>query len=170
MAVAGVALMKRQPPAGKKARPKTALDKVMDAFEKQMGKPSELDEAQKSFWMANLEYKEDLSMEVKDDHKRKVMDCKLRVISYQQDSYTRYNLTLGATDSAGASTLTGIVIFPGTKMALKLSKVYAGEHPNDEKFLFFEGMGNAEMIYGRWSYSGSDSVPGQWGYWTLKTK
>ena len=48
--------------SGNKSKSQTALDKIMDTFESQMGKPSELDEKQKSFWMANLQYKEDLCM------------------------------------------------------------------------------------------------------------
>ena len=91
------------------------------------------------------------------------------MINYKQDSYTRYSITLGAQDSAGVSTLQGIVIFPGNKIALKLSKVYAGKQHQGDQNLFFEGMGSAEMIYGKWSYHGSEK-PGQWGYWTLKTQ
>jgi len=38
------------------------------------------------------------------------------------------------------------VVFTGNKMAVKLAKVYAGS----KEVAFFEGMGSADVLRGRW--------------------
>jgi hypothetical protein len=84
--------------------------------------------------------------------------CRIKVLDLKKENDTRYRIKLSGKDEVGTSKLEGLLVFKGSGMGLKLSKVYddrtKAEQTGKFDILFYEGAGDPNKIDGEWAFYG----------------
>ena len=84
--------------------------------------------------------------------------CRIKVLDLKKENDTKYRIKLSGKDEVGTSQLQGLLVFKGSGMGLKLSKVYddrtKAEQTGKFDILLYEGAGDPNKIDGEWAFFG----------------
>jgi hypothetical protein len=132
--------------------------------------PSILDEAQRSYMLDNF-MKKSYTMVINVGDKSEKFKCQVKVVDLKKQNESKYLIQLSGNDEVGPSKLEGLLVFRGSGLGLKLSKVYdnrqKAEQTGKYDILLYEGTGNPEKMKGKWSFYGFESSMKYSGSWTM---
>jgi hypothetical protein len=84
--------------------------------------------------------------------------CQVKVLDLKKINDYKYSIQFSGSDTVGTSKMEGVLVFKGTGIGLKLSKVYddrtKAEQTGKYDILLYEGEGDVEKMEGNWAFYG----------------
>lgn len=97
--------------------------------------------------------------------------CQLKVLDLKKINDYKYSIKFSGSDTVGTSKMEGVLVFKGTGIGLKLSKVYddrtKAEQTGKYDILLYEGEGDVEKVEGTWAFYGFETSTEYAGKWKM---